>query len=64
MEDISCPICSKKTGAVECPACDGDGYVFHRNGNDKLPCPTCKGSKKLICNGCNGRGTITVPVTE
>jgi len=62
MENIICPIC-KKSGTVKCAVCiDGDGYVWHKNGNDKLPCPTCNCSGKVICNGCDGRGTIAVPI--
>jgi len=62
MENISCPVCDDESGSVECPICDGEGY--RGSMSTKEVCKVCKGSKKLICNGCQGTGTISVPVVE
>jgi DnaJ-class molecular chaperone len=55
-----CQSCRGKgtiTEIVNCPRCDGKGYIRDRYG-DQQTCPNCDGSKKILnektCPTCNG----------
>lgn len=60
----SCNGKGQKMNIVDCPRCDGNGYIRDTYG-DKKTCPRCNGSKKeakyTTCSSCNGSGEEKMP---
>lgn len=53
--------CSKCTGGHNpCSSCDGMGYHMEkRSTNERITCPSCKGTQEEPCDRCNATGMIT-----
>ncbi len=52
-----CPVCSKEPYYVECPYCNGEGYLYCTEEGDELTSDALDGIIEE-CKRCNGEGEI------
>ncbi|SHF10578.1 hypothetical protein SAMN02745148_01788 [Modicisalibacter ilicicola DSM 19980] len=59
--EVRCPVCKGGVVEIECPDCDGDGWIVDPEAEKLRECNRCEGEGTLTpdeCSNCDGMGLV------